>query len=73
MFVWFKRDASQIPRIYCTVCFSSLLFHLSQDFEVPEHVGIPIGGGEDFLYRLEIHYNNPTLIEGIILLGLYRW
>ncbi|KAG5279513.1 hypothetical protein AALO_G00078590 [Alosa alosa] len=35
------------------------------DFEVPEHVGIPIGGDEGgCLYRLEIHYNNPTLIEG---------
>ncbi|XP_062387512.1 DBH-like monooxygenase protein 2 homolog isoform X2 [Sardina pilchardus] len=35
------------------------------DFEVPEHVGIPIGGDEgDCMYRLEIHYNNPMMIEG---------
>ena len=40
---------------------------LSKDFEVPENVGIPIGGDEgDCMYRLEIHFNNPTLTEGII-------
>ncbi|KAL2101939.1 hypothetical protein ACEWY4_003700 [Coilia grayii] len=35
------------------------------DFEVPELVGFPIGGDEgDYLYRLEMHYNNPTLLAG---------
>ncbi|KAG7264933.1 hypothetical protein CRUP_027124 [Coryphaenoides rupestris] len=34
-------------------------------FELPEDVGIPIGGNNnDTLYRLEIHYNNPTSKEG---------
>ncbi|XP_075940786.1 DBH-like monooxygenase protein 2 homolog [Anarhichas minor] len=30
-------------------------------FELPENVGIPVGGADsDTLYRLEIHYNNPN-------------
>lgn len=36
-----------------------------QVFELPEDVGIPIGGADsNTLYRLEIHYNNPTNIAG---------
>ncbi|XP_039980893.1 DBH-like monooxygenase protein 2 homolog isoform X2 [Xiphias gladius] len=34
-------------------------------FELPENVGIPVGGGDsDTYYRLEIHYNNPNLVAG---------
>ncbi|KTF75332.1 hypothetical protein cypCar_00047693, partial [Cyprinus carpio] len=34
-------------------------------FEFPEVAGLPIGGNvEDFLYRLELHYNNPNKIAG---------
>ncbi|XP_028295757.1 DBH-like monooxygenase protein 2 homolog [Gouania willdenowi] len=28
-------------------------------YELPENVGIPVGNGENEIYRLEIHYNNP--------------
>uniref|UniRef100_A0A3B4FNQ8 Monooxygenase DBH like 1 n=1 Tax=Pundamilia nyererei TaxID=303518 RepID=A0A3B4FNQ8_9CICH len=35
-------------------------------YELPENVGIPIGGEKsDAFYRLEIHYNNPERKEGI--------
>ncbi|CAL8312878.1 unnamed protein product [Lota lota] len=34
-------------------------------FELPEEAGIPIGGNNsNILYRLEIHYNNPTSVAG---------
>ncbi|KAM8831476.1 DBH-like monooxygenase protein 2 homolog [Spinachia spinachia] len=34
-------------------------------FELPEDVGIPVGGADsNTLYRLEIHYNNPNTIAG---------
>ncbi|XP_019953089.2 DBH-like monooxygenase protein 2 homolog [Paralichthys olivaceus] len=34
-------------------------------YELPENVGIPVGGGDsDTLYRLEIHYNNVHLEAG---------
>ncbi|XP_073708793.1 DBH-like monooxygenase protein 2 homolog [Garra rufa] len=34
-------------------------------FEFPEVAGLPIGGNVDeFFYRLEVHYNNPTAVEG---------
>ncbi|XP_037304540.2 DBH-like monooxygenase protein 2 homolog [Pungitius pungitius] len=34
-------------------------------FELPEDVGIPIGGADsNTLYRLEIHYNNPNIVAG---------
>ncbi|KAK1889581.1 DBH-like monooxygenase protein 2 like [Dissostichus eleginoides] len=34
-------------------------------FELPENVGIPIGGVDsDTIYRLEIHYNNPRKEAG---------
>uniref|UniRef100_A0A665TQH7 Monooxygenase, DBH-like 1, like n=1 Tax=Echeneis naucrates TaxID=173247 RepID=A0A665TQH7_ECHNA len=35
-------------------------------FELPENAGIPVGGEEkDLYYRLEIHYNNLNLEEGM--------
>ncbi|XP_052390510.1 DBH-like monooxygenase protein 2 homolog isoform X1 [Carassius gibelio] len=35
------------------------------DFEFPEVAGLPIGGNVgDFLYRLEVHYNNPNKSAG---------
>ncbi|XP_068580584.1 DBH-like monooxygenase protein 2 homolog [Cebidichthys violaceus] len=34
-------------------------------FELPENVGIPVGGADsNTLYRLEIHYNNPNKEAG---------
>ncbi|XP_063758892.1 DBH-like monooxygenase protein 2 homolog isoform X2 [Eleginops maclovinus] len=34
-------------------------------FELPENVGLPIGGADsDLIYRLEIHYNNPRKEAG---------
>ncbi|XP_050995492.1 DBH-like monooxygenase protein 2 homolog [Labeo rohita] len=34
-------------------------------FEFPEVAGLPIGGNvREFFYRLEVHYNNPTIAEG---------
>ncbi|XP_068433572.1 DBH-like monooxygenase protein 2 homolog [Clinocottus analis] len=35
-------------------------------YELPENVGIPVGGADsDTYYRLEIHYNNPNNLTGM--------
>ena len=52
----------------CGSC-TRLTLHITilQDFVFPEDVAYPIGGesGQKFLV-LEIHYDNPQMIEGVV-------
>ena len=53
------------------VCIITTLFHVSfcdQDFYYPEDVAYPVGGpGEPEFVVLEMHYDNPQLVPGMIL------
>ena len=53
------------------VCIIMTLFHVSfcdQDFFYPENVAYPVGGpGEPEFVVLEMHYDNPQLVSGMIL------
>jgi len=53
------------------VCIIKTLFHVcfcDQDFYYPENVAYPVGGpGEPEFVVLEMHYDNPQLVSGMIL------
>ena len=53
------------------VCIIMTLFHVffyGQDFYYPENVAYPVGGpGDPELVLLEMHYDNPQLVSGMML------
>lgn len=57
------------------LCLCKMVHHLSlnaQVFELPENVGIPVGGEDsEIFYRLEIHYNNPNRETGEYRFDIY--
>ena len=58
---------------YCVIAFSGWALGAS-DIEFPLDVGMPIGGSETFdTLILEVHYNNPSLVSGIVDDSGVRW
>ncbi|XP_067141872.1 DBH-like monooxygenase protein 1 [Centruroides vittatus] len=47
-----------------TVLFSWALG--GESFILPKHVGLPFGGKDGIFFLLEIHYDNPNLMSGIV-------